>query len=58
MTTWVPTTLPLPAWTLMPGSGAVFDPTVFDLRPIFDTEGAANQWLDETKPVNAWVPVL
>lgn len=54
MTTWTPEPKPTNIWTLA-GATVVFDPLVFDLAPVFDTNNAAH-WTPAPEPTNMWTP--
>jgi hypothetical protein len=55
MTTWTPKTTQAEVWSELAMPPVVFDPHVFDLRPIFDTGFTSQLWEEKTKDQEAWV---
>jgi len=56
MTTWTPATQQAETWTEENQVVRVFDPTVFDRRPIFDTGETGGIWDAVTGQAETWTP--
>lgn len=54
MTTWTPKTQQSETWTAHVREARVFDPDVFDRRPIFDTGFTAGIWDAKTEQQEVW----
>jgi hypothetical protein len=54
MTTWTPKTQQSETWTAETQAVRVFDPFVFDRRPIFDTGETGGIWDGKTIQSEIW----
>lgn len=54
MTTWTPKTQQSETWTAETQQTRVFDPYVFDRRPIFDTGETGGIWDAKTTQSEVW----
>lgn len=55
MTTWTPVAKQGETWTAeAQNASRVFDPVVFDNRPIFDTGPTSGLWSAKTKQAETW----
>jgi hypothetical protein len=54
MTTWTPKTQQGETWTIIGPQSRVFDPYVFDNKPVFDTGVTAGIWAVTVRQIETW----
>lgn len=59
MTSWLPAAQQVDVWQpeAPPSTTFVFDPYVFDRRPIFDTGSSAGYWDNAQVQSEIWTPI-
>lgn len=57
MTVWSPANKEVDLWTSRDQLPRVFDPAVFDPKPVFDTGQAGGYWPTKAKQIESWVEV-